>query len=72
VLCLQHVQVKTNVCMEKPFQIKRRFPGSLNTDKDDRGLQFLSMQPLSLWMYVVILVDDNLITEAFEITKKCD
>jgi len=31
-----------------------------------------SHDSLSLWMYVVILVDDNLITEAFEITKKCD
>ena len=52
--------------MEKPFQIKRRFPGSLNTDKDDSAFQFLFA------LYVEILVDDNLTTETFEITKKCD
>jgi len=38
----------------------------------DRTLIPLYATSVSRCMYVVILVDDNLITEAFEITKKCD
>ncbi len=34
--------------VEKPLLIKRRFSGSLNTDEDDRTIQFFSAQTAAI------------------------
>lgn len=40
----QHVEINPHVCLEKPLPVKRRFPRSLNPDKNDAFHAYSSLE----------------------------